>query len=310
MSSNNPIRIRLRYADIETFVEKFAPNVTRGGVFLASRHIQAVGSLVAFEIQLAGGEPVLAGEGRVTWVKPFDPAEPTRAYGMGVQFVSVQPATKANLARILRAKEASGQGRRPTTEPHRPVGTTAIGPYPARPTGSFQNGKPGVPPIDTSVDLAAEYGLDDHTVRRLIERTWMTGARTSDDLADLLKPEPAEPVTLAQALTELPRLLDPQYSRRRSSSGFRALEAGGAVAPAAAAAVGADGIVDKVSASETTDMTGERESGDDGVPDRPAASEITDMTAERQSQAALHAVSAAANGEPFVNGRGDRKRRR
>ena len=56
VSPVNPVRIRLRYPDLDSFVEKFAPNVTRGGVFLASRNVQPVGSTIGFEILLVGGE--------------------------------------------------------------------------------------------------------------------------------------------------------------------------------------------------------------------------------------------------------------
>ncbi len=226
MATINPIRIRLRYADFETFVEKFAANVTRGGVFLASRNIQAVGTIVPFEIQLIKGEIALAGQGRVTWIKEFNPAEPNRPYGMGVQFISIEPTTKPILARILRAKEAGIQ-RRATTGPLTPLDAGTAGRPQAAGQASAANGKRPAARVDTSVDLVAEYGLDEYAVRHIIERTWMTGARTSDDLADLLKPEPVESVTLAQALSELPRLLDPQYSRRRASGGFRGVDAAG-----------------------------------------------------------------------------------
>ena len=294
----NPIRIRLRYGDLDTFVEKFAPNVTRGGVFLASRSIYSVGTVIAFELQIATGEIVLAGQGRVNWVKEYDPAEPNRPFGMGVQFISVEPAAKPILARMLRVKDASGVGRRVTTGPQTPLviaGGGSHGPGSARHTNGNGDGKgngtipPPRPPVDTSVDLAAEYGLDDQTMRRLIERTWMTGARTNDDLSDLLKPEPEEPATLAQALAELPRLLDPQYSRRRrGSSGFRSLEAPGpgndplprsesngiperieTEAPVTSRKLDVAGddldesaSTDLIHAPETTDMTGDREDDD------------------------------------------------
>ena len=226
MAPVNPIRIRLRYAELDTFAEKFAPNVTRGGVFLASRNVQPVGTMISFEIQLAGGEAVLAGQGRVTWVKDFDPAEPNRAFGMGVQFVTVEPATKPILARIIRLKDASGH-RRTTTGPFLPLGSGTSGPQSAgHGGGAGTNGrsveKPAAPAVDTSVDLAAEYGLDEQTVRRVMERTWWTGARDGVELAELLTPEPMEAVSLAQALSDLPRLLDPQYSRRRATTAFRA----------------------------------------------------------------------------------------
>ncbi|MEO7670332.1 MAG: TIGR02266 family protein, partial [Polyangia bacterium] len=319
----------LRYADVETFVEKFAPNVTRGGIFLASRNVQPVGADVEFELQLAAGEIVLAGQGRVSWVKEYDAAEPNRPYGMGVQFVSLTPESKTILARILRAKEASGgQGRRATTGPLTPLAASGSGRYGSGPVGSGNSSgvirEPATSPrIDTSVDLAAEYGLDEQKVRRLVERTWMLGARTSDDLADLLKPEPVEPVTLAQALAELPRLLDPQYSRRRASSGFRPLDPRGvtAVSPAADSAgqvVAASAPV-PVPVGESNDPA-----YSDGATDDPThhdlsptvgGGEVTenataDITEERDAEQSIEAV--AAEPTPAMNGwnSGHKRKRR
>ena len=54
---NSPvsIRIRLRYPDIESFVEKYAANVSQGGMFIQSRAPQPVGRLLRFEVLLADG---------------------------------------------------------------------------------------------------------------------------------------------------------------------------------------------------------------------------------------------------------------
>ena len=40
------LRIKLRYDDIDTFVEKFAPNIGRAGLFIRSRTPKPVGSEV------------------------------------------------------------------------------------------------------------------------------------------------------------------------------------------------------------------------------------------------------------------------
>src|SRR5215471_6436380 len=110
----NPIsvRIRLRYADLDTFVERFAANVTRGGIFLASRTPRPVGDVFPFEVVLASGVVALSGEGKVIWIKEYDPAEPQRPHGMGVQFTRVDPASRETLNRILRAK-GGGQPSQP-----------------------------------------------------------------------------------------------------------------------------------------------------------------------------------------------------
>src|SRR5688572_23925847 len=81
------MRIRLKYADVQTFVEKFAPNVSRQGIFIASRTPKPVGTAVRFELLLSDGKSrLLKGEGVVTWVREFDEKNPTRPHGMGVKF--------------------------------------------------------------------------------------------------------------------------------------------------------------------------------------------------------------------------------
>jgi molecular chaperone DnaK len=207
-----PVRVRLRFPDLDTFVERFAANVTRGGVFIASRSPRPVGDAFPFEVQLASGEIALAGEGKVIWVKEYNPDEPSKPHGMGVQFVSLTPPSRAVLKRMLAAKDTQKAGAA-----QRPSGLTA----PLATLQARANGAPQ-PRVDTNVDLAAEFGLDEAVLRRALDRAWGPGARPAEDeLAGLLAPEPAPAVTLAQVLKELPRMLD----RSRSRSGaFRTLE--------------------------------------------------------------------------------------
>jgi uncharacterized protein (TIGR02266 family) len=211
VSSNAPVRVRLRYAAFETFIEKFAPNVTRGGVFLASRTPFPVGTVFRFEIQLAGGEVALAGEGKVTWVKSFDPAAPQKAHGMGVQFLTLDAPSRETLNRMLERKAAGASGVVRAT-----LGGAA--------SGGHRSGANGVavPRIDTNVDLAAELGIDEARLRRSTDRYRLSPGRVSgevDELEALLRPDPIEPAGIAQALAELPRLLDP--NARRMTGGFR-----------------------------------------------------------------------------------------
>jgi molecular chaperone DnaK len=210
VSTTAPVRVRLRYPDLDTFVERFAPNVTRGGVFIASRAPRPVGTEFPFEVQLATGHVALAGEGKVIWVKEFNPSEPNKAHGMGVQFTSLSASSRAILQRMLAIKGNQRVAGTPRglTQPHATLQ--------ARSNGAAR------PRVDTSVDLAAEFGLDEAALRRALDRAWGPGARPAEeDLQGLLVPEPAAPATLAQALKELPRLLD--RSRRRTGS-FRPLE--------------------------------------------------------------------------------------
>jgi uncharacterized protein (TIGR02266 family) len=246
--SPGTVRVRLRYTDLETFIERFAPNVTRGGIFLASRTPRAEGEVFSFEVQLAGGEVALSGEGKVIWVKPFNAGEPQKPHGMGVQFVRIDPASREILNRMLQAKA----GAPPRTAGGAGAGATAGGaPSPSGggtvPLRSTQGlaalaagggGRNGRDRVDTSVDLAAEYGIDEGTLRRIIDRNWTLGLRDDDDLESLLRPDPVEPTTLALALAGLPRLLDPGVRRRTGA--LRSLEALAAQERAAAASAGGE----------------------------------------------------------------------
>jgi uncharacterized protein (TIGR02266 family) len=210
-----PVRVRLRYAAFETFIEKFAPNVTRGGLFLASRTPRPVGEVFQFEVQLAGGEVALSGDGKVTWVREFDPAAPNKPHGMGVQFLRLDAPSREVVNQMLARKAAGNSGavRAPMSAP---------GSGRAR---SAANGTAGpVVRIDTSVDLAAELGIDETRLKRAVERNRLGNGRANgeaDELEALLRPEPTETVSVAQALIELPRLLDP--AARRMSGAFRPL---------------------------------------------------------------------------------------
>jgi uncharacterized protein (TIGR02266 family) len=216
VSSNAPIRIRLRYAAFDTFIEKFAPNVTRGGVFLASRTPPPVGTTFAFEIQLAGGEVALAGDGKVVWVKPYDPAAPQKAHGMGVQFLRLDEPSRRTLNEML-ARKGSGQTSGV-------VRTTPPGATPGPVRTAVNGAAASVARVDTSVDLAAEFGLDEARLRRALDRNRMAPNRATGELEELealLRAEPAESVSLLQALAEMPRMLDPKA--RRMSGNYRPL---------------------------------------------------------------------------------------
>jgi uncharacterized protein (TIGR02266 family) len=238
---SGPVRVRLRYVTLDVFVERFAPNVTRGGLFLASRSPRAVGDIFPFEVQLATGEIALAGEGKVIWTKEFDPAQPAKPHGMGVQFVQLSAESRLIVARLLKAKAAPGATARGATQP---LSTTG-GPDPRRAR------------VDTGVDLAAEFGLDETVLRRALERTWSSSARpVEEDLDHLLRPEAAETFTLAQALNDLPRLLQDPSTRRRTATGaVRVLEPSGVVA----AAVTGEHTIETASRETASRETGSRE---------------------------------------------------
>jgi uncharacterized protein (TIGR02266 family) len=188
------VRIQLRYPDEGTFIQRFAPNVTRGGIFLASRAPHPVGMVIAFEVALTQGAPILRGTGKVKWVREYNPEEPQRAHGMGVQFLQVTPTCKPMLERLLEYK-----AKPPRFTPIGGVPMTDPSPTQERTTTQI----PGLFEGDPST------WIDDQGVRLATNRARLLASRI-EDVESLRVRERDEPVNPEEALAGLSRLLGPR----------------------------------------------------------------------------------------------------
>ncbi|WP_152643248.1 PilZ domain-containing protein, partial [Anaeromyxobacter sp. PSR-1] len=59
--------VRLSYGSVDEFTERFAVNISRGGIFIRTREPRPVGTHLAFDLRLQGGETVIRGRGVVRW---------------------------------------------------------------------------------------------------------------------------------------------------------------------------------------------------------------------------------------------------
>jgi molecular chaperone DnaK len=198
------VRLQLRYPDESVFVQRFATNVTRGGIFLASRNPFPVGAVIGFEVSLLQGSPLLAGTGKVAWVREFNPQEPQRAHGMGVQFLALAPTCRPMLDRLL-AHKAPPTLRTPS------AGVPITTP---RPSGEFsavptRGGAPSDPQAPLSLDGDPSTWIDDLGVRQAANRARVLASRI-EDVEALRARDRDEPPTIEEAIAELPRLLGPR----------------------------------------------------------------------------------------------------
>ena len=103
------MRIKLKYPDVDTFLQKYGPNISRGGIFISTKVPRAVGTPIRFDFVLVhDGEErsVLRGEGTVHFVKEADPRAPTRPQGMGIKFVRLFDDGQALIDRALQLRGA------------------------------------------------------------------------------------------------------------------------------------------------------------------------------------------------------------
>jgi molecular chaperone DnaK len=103
--------VRLAYDTVDEFVERFAVNMSRGGLFIRTRDPRPVGTLLALEIRLQGGETVIRAGGVVRWIQRAEAephAHPPRAPGMGIQFTKLDEPSRAVVERMVTLREKRG----------------------------------------------------------------------------------------------------------------------------------------------------------------------------------------------------------
>src|SRR5580693_5892307 len=98
------LRIKFRSASVDQFIERYAVDVSRGGIFIRTREPLTVGTRLKLEFQLQDATPLLAGEGTVVWIREPDPMRANATPGMGVRFDKLTPESQPTLERILAEK--------------------------------------------------------------------------------------------------------------------------------------------------------------------------------------------------------------
>ena len=102
------LRIKLRYDDVESMVQRFAPNVGKSGLFLPTKSLQPVGAEVKFELRITDDTPVLVGLGRVKAAKAPDPAAPRAAFGMAIELMRVTRESREMILKMLERRKQLG----------------------------------------------------------------------------------------------------------------------------------------------------------------------------------------------------------
>ena len=220
MSGDKPqpasLRVKLRYKSIDSFIEKFAENVSHGGIFISTKQIKSVGTEIRFELQLADGSPAIKGEGRVAFVKEHDPDDPQGAFGMGIKLNKLAGKSREVLKKCLdwKAKNKKSAELEGSTD-RIPIHTGQFELPEGKPaaddtSGPVQDPQPDVPLDLPELDaLAKEAGLDDSKLVAALEhlKGQAVNGTVDADLDELLKKEPPSAVSVDDATAELARML-------------------------------------------------------------------------------------------------------
>ncbi len=113
-----PLRIRLPFATEDEFIARYGTHVTRGGIFIATKHGKAEGTPLSFELVLQDGVRLMRGEG-VVQKRVLDEQLPGKS-GMLVRFTRIDTRTKGLIDLILQRREGLEAPEAPVGSPSPP----------------------------------------------------------------------------------------------------------------------------------------------------------------------------------------------
>src|SRR4051812_43131044 len=101
------LRYRFECETIDEFGALYAPDISRGGIFIRSHQVLPLASAVKVELLLADETPFISAEGLVFWTRAPSEAGTTQGEpGMGIRFTRMSQDSHRNLTRILAVKQA------------------------------------------------------------------------------------------------------------------------------------------------------------------------------------------------------------
>jgi uncharacterized protein (TIGR02266 family) len=102
------LNVRYKSATVDEFIENHSHDVSKGGLFIKTASPFPPGTLLKFEIRIAGDKAVISGVGRVVWKRESVQAGPEAPAGMGVKFIKIDDASRAVIDRLVLSR---GEGK-------------------------------------------------------------------------------------------------------------------------------------------------------------------------------------------------------
>jgi uncharacterized protein (TIGR02266 family) len=100
------LNVRYKSATVDEFIENHSYDVSKGGIFIKTSNPFPPGTLLKFEIRLAGDQAVIAGVGRVVWKRDASGASSDRPAGMGVKFIKLDDSSKQIIDKLTTKADA------------------------------------------------------------------------------------------------------------------------------------------------------------------------------------------------------------
>ena len=102
------LNVRYKSATVDEFIDNHSHDVSKGGIFIKTPSPFPPGTLLKFEIRIAGDKAVIAGVGRVVWKREAAQSNSEQPAGMGVKFIKIDDPSRAVIDRLVDSKGGAG----------------------------------------------------------------------------------------------------------------------------------------------------------------------------------------------------------
>src|SRR3954470_13456589 len=102
------LNVRYKSATVDEFIENHSHDVSKGGLFIKTPTPFPPGTLLKFEIRIAGDKAVIAGVGRVVWKREPTQSANERPAGMGVKFIKIDENSRTVIDKLIGVKSDAG----------------------------------------------------------------------------------------------------------------------------------------------------------------------------------------------------------
>jgi molecular chaperone DnaK len=109
------LRLRFKHPNLSSFIDAFAANLGKGGMFVASKDPLPAGTHLHFEFFLAENTPVFTGTGVVRWTRQVGDLKGLP--GMGVQFEALPEASPELVGQMMKRRVAGDKTMAAATGP-------------------------------------------------------------------------------------------------------------------------------------------------------------------------------------------------
>ena len=99
------LKVRFKSATVDEFIEQYARDISRGGIFIKSKSPMPIGTLLKFEFQLKDESRLIHGVGRVVWKRDTEEANgEEKPPGMGIKFIKMDPQSRQLVEQIVSSR--------------------------------------------------------------------------------------------------------------------------------------------------------------------------------------------------------------